>query len=86
MRSTPLLLALSLAVMAPSVGVAQAKPAAGEEGKVRAVVERYLRGLKFNDVNDFRAAFWPDATLMFNLLRIGTEWRIVNKIYTSHAR
>jgi hypothetical protein len=113
------------------------------ENQVRAVVERYLHGIKFNDVKDFEAAFWPDARLFFvkkdgtmgqltqkdwyamfatvagkeeevalailsvdvtdnaasvkvsetyptsvyvnylNLLQLGGEWRIVNKIYTS---
>ncbi len=113
------------------------------ENQVRAVVERYLHGLRFNDVKDFEAAFWPDARLMFvkkdgsigqltqpewyamfasvagkeekgsfevlsvdvtgnaasvkvretyptsiyvnylNMLQLGGEWRIVNKIYTS---
>ena len=32
---------------------------------MRAVVERYLHGLKFNNTKDFEAAFWPDARLMF---------------------
>jgi hypothetical protein len=121
-------------------------PASRGEAEVRAVVERYLHGLKFNDVKSLEAAFWPDARLLFikpdgtlgqftqgewyrmfsssagkeeegdlriatvdvsdnaasvklletypksvyidylNLLRIGTEWRIVNKIYTTHRR
>ena len=43
---------------------AQDTPATAEQ-EVRAVVERYLHGLKFNDVKDFEAAFWPDARLMF---------------------
>ena len=36
-----------------------------QEGAVRAVVEAYLHGLKFNDVPSFRSAFWPDAKLLF---------------------
>ena len=36
-----------------------------QEGAVRAVVEAYLHGLKFNDVPSLRAAFWPDAKLLF---------------------
>ena len=32
---------------------------------MRAVVERYLHGLKFNNVKDFEAAFWPEARLFF---------------------
>jgi hypothetical protein len=36
-----------------------------QEGAVRAVVEAYLHGLKFNDVPSLRTAFWPDAKLLF---------------------
>ena len=36
-----------------------------QEGAVRAVVEAYLHGLKFNDVVSLRSAFWPDAKLLF---------------------
>jgi hypothetical protein len=36
-----------------------------QEGAVRAVVEAYLHGLKFNDVPSLRRAFWPDAKLLF---------------------
>ena len=43
---------------------AQAAPSPAET-QVRAVVERYLHGLKFNNTKDFEAAFWPDARLMF---------------------
>lgn len=32
---------------------------------VRAVVENYLRGLKFNDVESLKKAFWPEAKLFF---------------------
>ena len=116
------------------------------EAAVRSVIERYMHGLKFNDVRDFQAAFRSDAKLMFvrrdgsfgqlsqedwykgfadvagkeeqgefrivsvditdnaasvkvmetypksvyvnylSLLKLGSEWRIVNKIYTSHPR
>ena len=31
-----------------------------EEPRVRTVVERYLHGLKFNDVESLRSAFAPD--------------------------
>jgi hypothetical protein len=121
-------------------------PTGAEEARVRAVVGRYLHGLKFNDVKDLEAAFWPEAKLLFiakdgsdrpahagavvqtfagsagkeeegvlriaaadvtddaasvkvvetypksiyvdylSLLRVGGEWRIVNKIYTSRPR
>jgi hypothetical protein len=36
-----------------------------QEGAVRAVVQAYLHGLKFNDVPSLRTAFWPDAKLLF---------------------
>jgi hypothetical protein len=36
-----------------------------EEPRVRAVVERYLHGLQFNDVESLRSAFAPDARLMW---------------------
>jgi hypothetical protein len=136
-----LLVATGLLSHSPTLQ-AQAAPSAAES-QVRAVVERYLHGLKFNNVKDFEAAFWPEARLFFvkkdgsigqltqqdwykmfagaegkeeqgtlriltidvtdnaasvkvietyptsvyvdylNLLHIGGEWRIVNKIYTS---
>jgi hypothetical protein len=46
---------------------AQGAPAkaASESDKVRAVVEQYLHGLKFNDVPSLQRAFWPEARLMF---------------------
>ena len=40
-------------------------PASGDEAQVRSVVESYLHGLKFNDVESLRKAFWPDAKLYF---------------------
>ena len=59
----------SLSVAAALLGFApalqaQAAPSPAET-QVRAVVERYLHGLKFNNTKDFEAAFWPDARLMF---------------------
>lgn len=40
-------------------------PAADDRAAVRAVVESYLRGLKFNDVESLKKAFWPEAKLFF---------------------
>ena len=37
----------------------------GDATAVREVVEAYLHGLKFNDVESLRRAFWPDAKLFF---------------------
>lgn len=62
MRLSPLILlslASSLAAQAP------AQTPASEETAVRAVVERYLHGLKFNDTLALRDAFWPEAKLFF---------------------
>lgn len=36
-----------------------------QQEAIRAVVSRYLHGLKFNDVASLRSAFWPDAKLLF---------------------
>ena len=36
-----------------------------EEAAVREVVNRYLHGLKFNDVESFKQAFMPEAKLYF---------------------
>jgi hypothetical protein len=36
-----------------------------EEPRVRSVVDRYLHGLKFNDVASLRSAFAPDAKLIW---------------------
>lgn len=42
----------------------QAEKKVSDESAVR-VVERYLHGLKFNDVDSLRNAFHPDAKLFF---------------------
>ena len=52
------------AVLPGSALQAQATPSPAEP-QVRAVVERYLHGLKFNNTKDFEAAFCPEARLMF---------------------
>jgi ketosteroid isomerase-like protein len=39
--------------------------AAGDAVGVREVVEAYLRGLRLNDVESLKRAFWPDAKLFF---------------------
>ena len=55
--------AVLLIVAAPLV--AQAPTSSSEEAAVRAVVEQYLHGLKFNDTTSLRAAFWPEARLFY---------------------
>jgi len=66
------LLALCSSALACTVSPIQASsptPAGSsselEEPRVRAVVEQYLHGLKFNDVASLRAAFAPDAKLLW---------------------
>lgn len=39
--------------------------AQGDAAAVREVVESYLHGLKFNDVESLKRAFWPEARLFF---------------------
>lgn len=51
-----------LLMVAPIAAAAQDTP---DEAAVRTVVERYLHGLKFNDVENLRQAFWPGAKLFF---------------------
>lgn len=52
-----------MALAAPVAAAAQGP--VSEEVAVRKVVETYLHGLKFNDVRDFKEAFWPNALLLF---------------------
>ena len=56
---------LFLAAVLPGSALQAQATAPPAEAQVRAVVERYLHGLKFNNTKDFEAAFWPDARLMF---------------------
>src|SRR5262245_60244984 len=62
MKLSSLVLLMSVAMSLPTPAHAQS---AGEEAAVRTVVERYLRGLKFNDTLALRDAFWPEAKLFF---------------------
>lgn len=64
MKPTALAAMLLLGIL-PAASVAQTRPAADEAPAVRAVVERYLHGLKFNDVPSLKEAFWPEARLYF---------------------
>jgi len=50
---------------ATTVAAAVAGQAPNEETSVRAMIEAYLHGLKFNDVESFRKAFYPEAKLFF---------------------
>lgn len=57
--------AATLAVLLAVPGALGAQAATSDSAAVRAVVERYLRGLKFNDTMALRDAFWPDAKLYY---------------------
>jgi len=64
MRALPILTSLLLVAGTSRPGGAQPSMPS-EQANVRAVVERYLHGLKFNDVKSFEASFWPEARLLF---------------------
>jgi hypothetical protein len=52
-------------ILAITFVLAQTAKSSGEDAAVRSVVESYLHGLKFNDVDSLKKAFWPDAKLFF---------------------
>jgi len=54
-----------LLLAATIVAVAAAGQMPNDEASVRATVETYLHGLKFNDVESFKKAFNPEAKLFF---------------------
>jgi protease I len=54
-----------LLLTATMVALAVAGQVPNEEASVRATVEIYLHGLKFNHVESFRRAFYPEAKLFF---------------------
>jgi len=62
MRKDRLIAMLAMALIAPAVATAQSSPA---DSAVRAVVQSYLHGLKFNDTVSLAKAFWPEARLFF---------------------
>ena len=53
---------LAITLLASTAGFAQANP---EEPAVRETVNNYLHGLKFNDVDSLKKAFYPEAKLFF---------------------
>ena len=65
MKRTGGILTGLLLLAATIVAVAVAEQAPNEEPLVRATVETYLHGLKFNDVESFKRAFYPEAKLFF---------------------
>ncbi len=56
---------VAAALLLPRSGEAQSPSPSPDEQAVRAVVESYLHGLKFNDVPSLQKAFWPSAKLYF---------------------
>lgn len=64
-RLTVVIAAVILGMTAMAHRRTQAKPTKSDEAAVRAVVQRYLHGLKFNDVESLKGAFHPDAKFFF---------------------
>lgn len=56
---------LFLTGLALGAGPVTAQSPGVPDAAVRSVVERYLHGLKFNDVAALREAFWPGAKLFW---------------------
>ena len=54
---------LSLTLCATALG--QTHEPDAEEAAVRQTVQNYLHGLKYNDVESLKKAFWPEAKLFF---------------------
>lgn len=54
---------LSLILCATAFG--QTPKPDSEEAAVRQAVQSYLHGLKYNDVESLKKAFWPEARLFF---------------------
>lgn len=52
-------------LIAPHVLAAQASKDSSAENAVRAVIQRYLHGLKFNDTTSLHEAFLPEARLYY---------------------
>jgi hypothetical protein len=59
------LLVLATSLLSAGALSGQTPAPTADETAVRAVVESYLHGLKFNDVPSLRKAFWSDAKLYF---------------------
>jgi hypothetical protein len=64
LMSVPLIL-VALAFTALPASLRAQGPAPDDRVAVREVVDNYLHGLKFNDVESLKKAFWPEAKLFF---------------------
>src|SRR5262245_25466203 len=62
MRTVPMLTVVAILL---ARGRLKGQAAAGDEARERAVVEKYLHGLKFNDTTSLREAFRPEALLYY---------------------
>lgn len=59
-----LILLICLVLVTTIVGAQITKPSE-DEAAVRTIVQSYLHGLKFNDVESLKKAFWPEAKLFW---------------------
>lgn len=65
MKRTQTILAVLLVVAAACFSLGWAGQKSADETAVRQTVQNYLHGLKHNDVEGLKKAFWPDAKLFF---------------------
>lgn len=56
---------IALSLLAGTTAVGHSAKKETEEAAVRQVVQTYLHGLKFNDVESLKKAFWSEAKLFF---------------------
>jgi hypothetical protein len=55
----------SLMLLFPALGEAQTSASKPDDAAVREVVQHYLHGLRFNDVESLKKAFWSGTRLYF---------------------
>ena len=65
MRNGFVVVASLLLMAGVIVGFGTARQSTGEEAAVRETVQHYLYGLKHNDVESLKLAFYPEAKLFF---------------------
>jgi Putative lumazine-binding len=65
MNRVTLVLLGTVTILLAGISIGARTQSATEETAVRATVETYLHGLKFNDVNSFKKVFYPGAKLFF---------------------
>lgn len=57
--------AIACVLLVATVAFSQAAKTDNEEAAVRQAVQNYLHGLKYNDVESLKKAFWQEAKLFF---------------------